>query len=83
MKPSMRNTKNSALDKLAMPAEKMAKKIAKTILRRRKRAILGWDAKMMSFTAKIAPVCGLRIIRNVMKSSKSKVFSEVFHYNTK
>ena len=78
-----KNTKNSALDKLAMPAEKMAKKIAKAILRRRKRAILGWDAKMMSFTAKIAPVCGLRIIRNVMKSSKSKVFSEVFHYNTK
>ncbi len=72
------NTKNSALDIIAMPASKMAKKIAKKILRKRKRAIVGWDAKLMNLTAKLAPVTGLRIIRWVMKKSGSKVFVNVF-----
>lgn len=72
------NTKNSALDLIAMPAEKMAKKIAKAMIRRKKRAVLGWDAKLMNFTAKLAPVKGLFLIRAVMKASKSKVFTNVF-----
>lgn len=76
-----KNTQNSILDKFAMPASKMAKKVAKAILRRKKRAVLGWDAKLMNFTAKVSPVKGVRIIRNVMKVSKSKVFSEVFGYD--
>lgn len=74
------NTKNSALDKIAMPANKMAKKIAKAILKRKKRAVVGWDAKLMSFVAKVAPVKGLALIRWVMKTSKSKVFTNVFDY---
>lgn len=72
------NTKNSALDLIAMPAEKMAKKIAKRILRRRRRSVVGWDAKLMTLTAKLMPVWGLSIIAWVMKISKSKVFREVF-----
>ncbi len=71
-------TENSALDKIAMPAERMAKKIAKKIYKRRKRAVLGWDAKLMCFTAKIMPVKGIFLIRNVMQKSKSKVFKNVF-----
>ncbi len=74
------NTKNSALDKIAMPAEKMAKKIARKILRRKKRAVLGWDAKLMNFTAKLMPVKGPALICRVMRASKSKVFTEVFDY---
>lgn len=73
-----KNTENSALDLIAMPAKKMAKKIVRKILSKRKRAVLGWDAKLMNFTAKIMPVKGLFLIRGVMKSSRSKVFSEVF-----
>lgn len=72
------NTKNSALDYVAMPAEKMAKKILKKILARKRRATLGWDAKCMNLVAKIAPVRGLFLIRGVMKISHSKVFCEVF-----
>ena len=72
------NTQNSALDILAMPASKMAKKIARKILKKRRRAVLGWDAKMMSFTAKLMPMKGLFLIRWVMKISKSKVFINVF-----
>ncbi len=75
------NTKNSALDKIAMPAQKMAKKIAKRILKRKRRSVVGWDAKLMNFTAKIMPVKGPALIRWVMKKSKSKVFKEVFDEN--
>ena len=74
------NTKNSALDKVAMPAKKMAKKIAKSIVKRKKRAVISWDAKLMCFVAKVAPVKGLALIRWVMKTSKSKVFTNVFDY---
>lgn len=77
------NTKNSALSYIAMPAEKMAKKIAKKILRRKRRAVLGLDAKLMSFCAKILPIRGLFIVRGVMKTSKSKVFKNVFDYKNK
>lgn len=75
------NTKNSALDMIAMPAPKMAKKIAKRILKRKKRSVVGWDAKLMNFTKKIMPVKGPSLIRFIMKKSKSKVFNEVFDKN--
>lgn len=72
------NTKNSALDIVAMKPQKMAKKILKKIAKRKKRAIVGWDAKAMNLTAKLAPVWGLKFICFVMRKSKSKVFKEVF-----
>ena len=72
------NTKNSALDIVAMPAEKMAKKIVKKILKKKKRAVLGWDAKGMTLAAKLMPVKGPALICAVMKASRSKVFKEVF-----
>lgn len=72
-------TENSALDKIAMPASKMAKKILRKIGKRKKRAVVGWDAKLMNFVAKIAPVKGLFLIRYAMKKSKSKVFKKVFN----
>ncbi len=77
------HTKNSALDRIAMPAEKMAKKIARKIRKKKKRAVVGWDAKLMNITAKLAPVKGPSLICGVMKKSKSKVFSEVFDYGKK
>lgn len=73
------NTKNSALDTIAMPAPKMAKKIARKILKKKKRAVLGWDAKLMNICAKLMPVKGPALIAWVMKKSKSKVFKNVFH----
>ena len=72
------NTKNSALDIVAMKPQKMAKKILKKIAKRKKRAIVGWDAKAMNFTAKLAPVWGFKVICWVMRKSKSKVFERVF-----
>ena len=66
-----------------MKPEKMAKKLARVIYKKRKRAVLGWDAKLMNLTAKIAPVRGLALIAWVMKKSKSKVFSNVFNETEK
>ncbi len=77
---SDKKTDNSALYYIAMPAKKMAKKIARKILKKRKRAVVGWDAKLMNWTAKLMPVKGLAIISGVMKASKSKVFTDVFDY---
>ena len=63
---------------VAMSAEKMSKKILKKIDKKRKRAVVGLDAKAMNLLAKLAPVWGLSLIAWVMKSSKSKVFDRVF-----
>ena len=71
-------TKNSAFDYIAMKPQKMAKKMVKKIVKKSKRAVLGWDAKLMNWTAKLCPVKGLAIICWVMKASKSKVFENVF-----
>lgn len=74
------NVKGSAMGLIAMPAEKMAKKILRRILRRKKRSVLGLDAKFMSFSARFMPVKGPAFIRWVMKLSKSKAFTNVFEY---
>ena len=72
------NVKNSAMGLIAMPADKMARKIAKRILKRKKRSVIGLDAKFMSFTARFMPVKGPAFIRWIMKISKSKAFTNVF-----
>lgn len=77
------NTKNSALDLIAMKPQKMARKIAKKIIRRKKRAVIGFDAKAMTLLARVAPVKGTAFIGWVMKISKSKVFSNVFDRKNK
>ena len=77
------NTQRSALDIVAMPADKMARKIVKKIVKRKRRAVVGWDATLMNCTAKLMPVKGLFLIRGVMKAAHSKVFSRVFDDNDK
>jgi short-subunit dehydrogenase len=77
------NVKGSMLQKIAMKPEKMAAKIARAVVKRKRRKVLGWDAKIMNFLAKVAPVRGVGIVANVMKASKSKVFTNVFDYEKK
>ncbi len=72
------NVRNSAMQKIALSPTKMAKKIAKRILRKKKRSVLGIDAKLMNFLAKIAPVKGPALICRIMKLSKSRAFDNVF-----
>ncbi len=68
---------------IAMPAEKMAKKIARKILRKKQRAVLGIDAKLMHWTAKIGGAKGLALISFVMKASKVDAFRDVYDYTNK
>ncbi len=77
------NVRESAMNKIACPSAKMAKKMARRIHRRKKRSVLGWDAKMMCFAAKLMPVKGPALVRWVMKKSKSKAFSNVFEQKKK
>ena len=74
-------TKDSILQKFAIPAEKMAKKIARKLYKKRRRAVLGFDAHAMNFMASIMPVKGPAFISWVMKKSGSKVFKNVFGEN--
>ena len=71
-------TKDSILQKFAISPEKMAKKIAKRLYRKRRRAVIGADAKAMAFLAWLMPVKGPVLISFVMKKSGSKVFKNVF-----
>ena len=77
------NVQNSAMGIIAMPASKMAKKITRRILKRKKRSVIGLDARFMSFTAKCMPVKGPSFIRWIMKISKSKAFTNVFEDKNK
>ena len=71
-------TKDSVLQKFAISPEKMAKKLARKIYRKRRRAVVGADAKMMAFLTWLMPVKGPALISWVMKKSGSKVFKNVF-----
>ncbi len=73
------NVQNSAMQKIAVPADKMAKKIARKIYKRKKRAVLGLDAKLMGFLAKLAPVKGPALVCSIMKLSHSRAFDNVFN----
>ncbi len=72
------NVRNSAMTKIATSPEKMAKKIARRIYRRKKRSVVGWDAKCMNLLAKLFPVKGPAFIRWAMKKSGSVAFTNVF-----
>ncbi len=73
------NVQKSAMKKIAASPKKMAKKMVRKIYRRKKRAVLGWDAKAMHFVAKLMPVKGPALIRWVMKRSKSVAFKNIFN----
>ena len=77
------NTDGSILYEVACTPEKMARKMARVLCRRKRRAVLGIDAKLMGLVAKIAPVKGLGLIAWVMKISRSKVFDDVFERRKK
>lgn len=70
---------NGLVDKISMSASKMAKKIVKTIKNRRRRAVVGFDAKLMNLLYKFFPRSAGRICGFVLKKAKVKLFSDVFN----
>lgn len=62
----------------SMRADKAAKKIAKALHRRRRRRVLGIDAKLLSAITRISPKAGTRMMRRIMKISRLSSFQNIF-----
>lgn len=69
---------NKLLYKIAMPADKMANKIFKGILRKKRRMIFGADAKLLNFFYGLMPKTTTKLVKKVLKKSKMKLFEDIF-----
>lgn len=67
----------SLIDKISITSEKCAKKICNAINKKRRRKIIGLDAKFMNLLYKIAPKSAGRIIAWVLRKSKLKIFEGI------
>ena len=74
-----KESKNALIDKISMPADKMARKIEKSILKRKRRAVIGIDAKLMNLLYKFFPRSAARICGWVLKKFKVDLFDNVFN----
>ena len=70
---------NSLLSLVCSSPEKIVRKLIKKITRKRKRIVLGFDAKLMDFFARIFPRLTPRIIGWVLKKSGISLFENVFN----
>lgn len=68
----------SVVDKISMPADKMARKIIKAMRKKRARVILGFDAKLLNFAYKLTPQHSGNLVGRIMKKTKLKSFETVF-----
>lgn len=75
---SVTDKNNKLITKLMMPVEKASKKIVKGIARRKKRIVMGFDGKSMSFFGRLFPKFTPSLVRKVLKISKLELFNEVF-----
>lgn len=64
--------------KMSMPADRMAGKIFRGIRKKKRRMILGSDAKILNFFYKLMPKTTTRLVAVVLKKSKMKLFDEIF-----
>lgn len=65
------------IDKVSITSEKCAKKICNAVNKKRRRKIIGLDAKLMNFLYKISPKSAGRIIAWVLRKSKLKIFDGI------
>lgn len=64
--------------KMSMPADRMAGKIFRGIRKKKRRMILGSDAKILNFFYRLMPKTTTRLVAVVLKKSKMKLFDDVF-----
>lgn len=69
--------------RVSTPLDKMSKKIYKGILRKKKRMVLGFDAKIMDFGYRLFPKTTTKMFTGILKKSKLKLFDDVFKENKK
>ena len=78
----MQNTKfdeNKLLYLASMSAEKMSAKIFRGILKKKRKMIIGKDAKAMNFFFRLMPKITSRIISKILKKSKMRLFDDIFN----
>lgn len=71
------------VQRFSMQASKMAKKIIKRLVKKRKRIVIGLDAHLMSGLYRISPKFASWTVSAVLKGSHDAMFSKVFIENTK
>lgn len=78
----MQNTKfdeNKLLYLASMSAEKMSAKIFRGVLKKKRKMIIGKDAKAMNFFFRLMPKTTSRIISKILKKSKMRLFDDIFN----
>ncbi len=78
----MQNTKfdeNKLLYLASMSAEKMSAKIFRGILKKKRKMIIGKDAKAMNFFFRFMPKTTSRIVSKILKKSKMRLFDDIFN----
>lgn len=69
---------NLLLQKVCSNPEKIVNKLLKKLAKKKKRIVLGADAKTMDFFTRLFPTLTLKAIKWVLKKSKVSLFDEVF-----
>lgn len=67
------------INKFMMPLDKAAKKVVKSISKKKKRVVIGFDGHAMSFFSRLFPKATPKIITVVLKASKLELFNDVFN----
>ena len=65
------------LKKIISPADKIAKKIYKSILKRKKYKVVGWDAHAFSMLSRLCPSGGAKLVNGFLKKAKVDMFESV------
>ena len=69
---------NKLIKTLSMPADKMADKIYRGIKCRKRRMVIGKDARAMDFFYRLFPKLTMIMIKGVLKRADLKLFEDVF-----
>ncbi len=73
------DTKNNKLiNKVMMPVNKAARKVVRSISRRKKRTVMGFDGGYMALSGRLFPRTTPSLMRAVLKVSKLELFKDVF-----
>ncbi len=70
---------NKLINKMMMPVEKASKKIVKSLNKKKKRLVIGFDGKSMGFFSRLLPKLTPTIVTSVLKASKLDMFEDVFN----
>ncbi|MBQ8468924.1 MAG: SDR family NAD(P)-dependent oxidoreductase [Clostridia bacterium] len=65
------------INRIISPTNKIAKKIYRALVRRKKYKVVGWDAHAFSMLSRLMPSGGARLVNGVLKKAKVDMFSSV------